>query len=695
MILRRSHTVFLAAIAGSALLAIWGWSVAPPSVSVEVSGPQGSNAESILRANAASLPLLDDVESLASGRTDHADAPRLMVLDHDSLLPLAPSTLVVTPEGRDPMQLDGSGPWRLDAELCGRCEVRASAAGHAPVAGTIELTPGENRILMPCAGDLRVVLRDAGGAPVGGAVLALIMPRIDAPPDGEMPMLLKTQAGWTLADARIPPDEGTFASSALDVAARSSKRVTDTSGCAVWSDLRPLPGYRWAVTAPRHVEVSPPNERGRFEEVGGELRVRGSSAPDGVSGRFGITAGLCLELSGTVVSGASVRGRIESSGEPARVVLYRVEESPGIKAKRGLCFGSRHEQRTGADGSFEFGDVQPGTWMLRSWWLEHESDLHFTALAFGLTPGSDLDLGGIPALVGAALEVTIELQDPSGNRVSPLDVYPASEPVPFAQFNISVIPADGDANHLMSGLLPIPLGKSFRVHGLQPGRVYLGAQAGPGLVTDERRVSRVDGAQPAPFDVGSRESIEIALVAHLGQSRPLVLRTPRGESLTAPSVWVHHVETGKVWLADTRTVPEAGDGESCLLTLPDGTYDLWCKLTVSSEGPEGLVGRARASFGAEEAAPVEIALRQGVRISGIVRDADGRAVARRTLAWTCEDWPLGTDAVPLYSATTDERGVFVLAEVPPGTRLFGEEPATDLAPFDAGVHGGLEIVTRQ
>jgi hypothetical protein len=48
----------------------------------------------------------------------------------------------------------------------------------------------------------------------------------------------------------------------------------------------------------------------------------------------------------------------------------------------------------------------------------------------------------------------------------------------------------------------------------------------------------------------------------------------------------------------------------------------------------------------------------------------------------------------LYSATTDERGAFVLAELPPGTRLFGEEPGTDLAPLDAGVHTGIEIVTR-
>jgi hypothetical protein len=540
---------------------------------------------------------------------------------------------------------------------------------------------------------LRIVVRDVAGAPVGGAALVLITPRVGEPSYGEMPALLETLAGWTPSDARVAPDDGALAASAWDRAARSSERVTDASGCAFWSDLPPLPGYRWVVTAPAHVEVSPPNERQRFEEVDGALRVRDTSAPEGVSGRFEISAGRCLELSGTVVSGASVRGRIESTGEPARVLLYRVQESPGIAAKRGLCFESRHVLMTKADGSFEFTDVQPGTWMLRSWWLKDESDLHFAAVAFGLTPGSDLDLGAIPALAGATLDVAVGLQDLAGNPFAPADVYPASEPAPFAQLSFNVLPADGDANHLMSGLLPVPFGKTLRVHGLQPGRVYMVAQPGPGLVLDAARVSRVESAQPEPFDVGATESIELALVAHLGQSRPLVLSTPGGESLTTPWVWVREIETGKVWQADTRTVPDAGDGESCVLTLPDGTYDLWCRLTIASEGSEGLVGSARATFGAGQPTPVEIALRRAAKISGVVRDADGKPIAHRTLAWTCEDWPLGADAMPLYSVTTDERGAFALAAVPPGTRLWGEEPGTDLAPVDAGVHAGVEIVT--
>ncbi|MFN0007948.1 MAG: hypothetical protein ACKVXR_08570 [Planctomycetota bacterium] len=119
--------------------------------------------------------------------------------------------------------------------------------------------------------------------------------------------------------------------------------------------------------------------------------------------------------------------------------------------------------------------------------------------------------------------------DHAGKRISPLDVYPASEPAPFAQFNISVIPTDSDPNRWMSGLLPTPFVKSLRVHGLLPGRVYMGAQVGPGLVADHRRVSRVDGAQPAPFDVGARDSIEIALVARLGLSggRPAARRDGR------------------------------------------------------------------------------------------------------------------------------------------------------------------------
>ncbi len=703
---RRSQSVFLAVIASLALVASLGLSVALQSGTVATPGSHDPDAAAVVAANGASARLLDPVEPAGQDRAAHASGPVLIILDRESLTPLTPSTLVITPRGRAPMQLRGSGPWSFDLELCGRCEIRASAPGHVPLAGSFELAPGENRILMPCAGDLRVVLRDGSGAPVSGVELVLIAPSAAGPSaavarevepsvatlDGQMPALVRTAAGWTPSENRGALDGEASTPTASADLVRSRKRATDAAGCAVWSDLAPLAGYRWAVATPRHVEVSPPHEQRRFEEVSGELRVSGSSAPEGVSGRFEIAAGLCLELSGTLVSGASVHGEIASSSAPARVVLYRVEQSSGTTAERGVSFESKHVQLTAADGAFEFADVQPGTWMLRAWWLEHDSDLHFAAQAFELTPGSRLDLGTIAVLAGAALDVTIGLQDPAGKAIDPIDVY--SEIAPFAQLSIEVMPADGDASHLLSGLLPLPFGKSFRVHGLQPGRVYVCAQPGPGLVLDARRVSRVDGAQPAPFDVGARDSIELALVAHVGRSRPLVVSSPDGEGVIASAVWVHDLETRRVWLARTRTAPDALGGEECALTLPDGTYDLWCKLTIDSDRPEGLVGSVRATFGAGQTTPVQIALRRGARISGVVRDADGRPAAGRTLAWSCEDWPLGADALPLYSATTDERGVFELREVPPGTRLWGEAPGTDMAAFDAGAHAGVEIVTR-
>src|SRR5262249_36094720 len=154
------------------------------------------------------------------------------------------------------------------------------------------------------------------------------------------------------------------------------------------------------------------------EEVGKELRVQ-PPAREGLSGTFEIAAAQRLELSGTVLSAAGVRGRIACAepDAPVRVGLYRVTVGGGHTSKRGVRFDEEEPKQVGGDGEFEFTDLRPAVWMVRAWWTERSRDLYFTGRTFQLTPGSDLDLGLLHPLTGDELEVTLGIVDEKGRRL--------------------------------------------------------------------------------------------------------------------------------------------------------------------------------------------------------------------------------------------------------------------------------------
>ena len=240
---------------------------------------------------------------------------------------------------------------------------------------------------------------------------------------------------------------------------------------------------------------------------------------------------------------------------------------------------------------------------------------------------------------------------------------------------------------MVTGILPLPFGERFRIHGLQPGRVLASVQPGEGLVADPSLVSKLEGAQDA-FEVGARSSLELALVAHFGSSRPLVVRGPAGLELCAPSVWVHDQRSGALSIVSTHPVRDEELGAGQTLTLPAGTYDLLCKLSTD-DAPAGLVGSATVVFDPARHDPIEIVMGPAASVSGVLRDPSGTPVADQVLDWTCMDWPQG-----LYRTTTDAQGAFTLLEVPARTALSGAHPGTDLRPLEPGSHEGVELVWR-
>lgn len=96
--------------------------------------------------------------------------------------------------------------------------------------------------------------------------------------------------------------------------------------------------------------------------------------------------------------------------------------------------------------------------------------------------------------------------DSDGQELDPAQVYAGAGSTPFANLSLMALPADGDAVHMLAGLLPLPFGVRFRIHGLQPGRVLASVQPGEGLVMDPIRVSKLEGMQAESFEVGARSS---------------------------------------------------------------------------------------------------------------------------------------------------------------------------------------------
>jgi hypothetical protein len=619
----------------------------------------------------------------------------LKFLDEETLKPLEPVELALD-------QHDGEERRAQSIDAGRSCDLQVAVAGYVPLSATFVPEEGENRVLLQRAGSVTIVLRDREGQPVEGVSVTLLPPSAterglgargleSVPLDPGPRKLMRTPLGWTLCEEPILLSDGEVAPAACSEILSKRSRTTDSSGTATWDGLAALDGYRWAVAPPRHADLTPPHEKKRFEEAGPELLV-GSPPPEGVSGRFEVKGGERLKLEGVVLSGASVFGRIACSAAdgPACVTLFKVSAGGGSTATQAMSFDAVAARDAEEDGGFRFDDIRPGTWLVRAWWVEGGRDFYFVARAFRLDAGADLDLGVLTALDGMSLAVSLGIEDSDGQVLDPTLVYPEDELVPFAVLSIHVNPTSGNVAHLTSGLMALPLGETYRFHGLQPGMVFADLQPGPGLAPDAEWVCSLSAAQPAPFEVGTQEELRLALVAHTGVARAMVVRDPSGEALSVAALWVHDLATGRLtWVTTHPSDCEEG-GASQQLTLPPGTYHLWCKVSTD-EQPAGLVGTARATFARGNDDNIEIVLQPAASITAIVRDRSGRPVAHRNLAWTCEDWPTGGRQGSLYSAVTDGQGNFTLPEMPVGMRLLGAEPGTDLLALQPGALPRVEL----
>jgi hypothetical protein len=588
--------------------------------------------------------------------------------------------------------------------------VFAWVPGYTPFSGQLTPRSGPNALLLNRAGSLQVRIVDVAGRPVDDCEVSLFLDDGDDElrlaeghsifsnePVDTSRELIDTPRGWVQSQHAV--DTAAWPTGFEQSDWNASARRTSVDGLATWTDLPPREGYRWFVAPPLHAQVDPPHERKRLVEVSDYVQSS-SPPPLGLSGRFDITAGQTLQLEGTLLAPAIVRGRVHCplAATAAVIKLYSVDRAGGTTAPQTTAFDEAQSQLCASDGAFQFPDLRPGIWAVRAWWTEGELDYYYTCETFKLEPGADLDLGVLRALEGQTLEVAIGIADQDGVAQAPEAIYSSPRDRLDAHLTITVMPDSGLATHMVSGYFPVPFGEIFRIHGVQPGRAHVGAEPSPGLSVDPSRVGSIVGTHPSGFTVGSTDFVYLELRARMGTARRLLMRNDRGVEITAPAVWVRDLGSNRVSsVRPNRLGSSAASGEAPSaerrqsLNLPDGSYELVCKYTTKTN-PNGFVARASAIFDGTDSGPIELDAQPAVSVSGVLRDNSGAAIPNQSLYWRLEGWELDSDNA-IFGATTDEHGAFVLNEVPAHTALRCSSLGCDLPPLAPGIHRGLVLTT--
>jgi hypothetical protein len=691
--------VLLAAGAGLLGYAATGDEHDPRSGAVAAADRRAELAER--NRSVAPLPGREPLGGVSSdaGWIDLADEARLAPLESGRVwmqqLDVADAELLPI-ELREPLP-----PERMAAS-----RILAWVPGYVPYSGRLTPHAGANVLLMKRAGSVEIRIVDSAGRPLEDCEVGLFLdegvepwlaerktlfPEVRGDPRAlRADELIDTPRGWVQSNEAVGRlgAPKVFELRAWD----SPVRRTTVDGVATWSDIPALEGYRWYLATPLHVEVEPPHEHMRLQEVADAV-LTSIAPPPGLSGRFEVAAGEIVRLTGTLLAPARVHGRVDcpSARRPAVVKLYSVDRAGGSTAPETVAFDEASSQRSGPDGRFEFADVRPGIHAVRAWWEEEERDYFFTCATFRLEPGADLDLGVLRALQGASLEVAIGITDQSGVPQAPEMVFSAPGDRLDAHLSITAVPDSGLATHMVHGYFPVPFGELFRIHGLQPGRAYVGAEPSPGLVIDPTRVGALAGAPPVRVEVGSTDFLYLELTATMGTARPLRLRNERGDEILAPAIWVRDLQSGRVSTMRPHRLGTAPADAPRAVNLPAGSYELLCKLTTG-DSPHGLAARASVSFDGMDRSQIELDARPAVSVSGVLRDSSGAVIPDQHLIWALEGWPLDPDNA-VFGATTDSEGVFVLSEIPAHTALRGSRAGCDLPPLAPGEHEGLVLTT--
>lgn len=390
----------------------------------------------------------------------------------------------------------------------------------------------------------------------------------------------------------------------------------------------------WAVPADRPVDLQAESDdfAAFFEE---EVRLE---------------RGARVERDVALRAGGTVAGRVVlSDGSPAAEAK--------VRAKTLLMFGEPvldlREEETDAEGRYELTAVRAG-----QVWVEVDDEDHL----FHRTP-EPLALGEGQRLL--APDITLA----DGRSISGTVMFPDGEPAAGVELELDI-----DFSQNVQGNPPPPSER---------------AGAGKEAVTDAEGAFALRGLGSGPFVLRAELVVEEgerlhgkwsatlpSLVLETDQTLTLVLEEPlfvegyvvdtRGEPVSVFEV-VAEREAGQWYLPPSATARQEVESEDGAFVLPDLRSGRW-QIVVHAEG---FAPNEPVDVVLPGAAPVEITLSRACRISGVVREPDGRPATGALVAPELEFIEMfavsqGRD-VGGPSSVTDAAGRFELTGVEPGT----------------------------
>ncbi|MEM1177974.1 MAG: carboxypeptidase-like regulatory domain-containing protein [Acidobacteriota bacterium] len=320
------------------------------------------------------------------------------------------------------------------------------------------------------------------------------------------------------------------------------------------------------------------------------------------------------------LAGASVDLLVGGDPEALRRVLVRTGFSPPPLAAT-----------TDAAGRFEIDGIDPGTYRLRArspglaptrvpgLALDHPDD----------GPQGPIDLGTIVVVAGAAVDGLVT--DPGGR--------------PLPDVSITTVPAMRSVTAFLETRLddaaPVLSDESgrFRLDSLIPGETLTLALRKEGWIGETTSVTAPDADRPpSEISLVMRRAVTLVVQVHDEDRRPVpnanvALYFPAGGS-----AGVHFTDAS---------------GRASLGPLAAGTYSL-------SVAAEGYLPDLRTGLEISGHSPLDIELRRGVEIRGVVLSPDDTPVAGATVS---------SPGAGRAQATTDGDGAFRLGGLEPGRRL--------------------------
>lgn len=350
--------------------------------------------------------------------------------------------------------------------------------------------------------------------------------------------------------------------------------------------------------------------------------------------------------------GMIVRGRVTwPDGSPAAKASVRAE-SEGEHESGFMFFGNGNTARTDADGRFEIGGLPEGLATITvtakpesmggAASKEDDDKVEAKPASAKKRPRGPSWFAKMEHVRGG--EVAIVLS--SGLSISGRVIDDAG--APLERFTVIASPEEVDGfERTLSQIFTVENG-AFELGGFEPGTWSVHAER-LGIAS-----------QTVKLDVPIGGAVEPLVIPRAGKVTGTV-RDPAGRAIAAARV--HRVTSENMgWGRGNDGAPTDAQGNFTLSNVPSGTV----KVTATAAGFASSVAQETV-VRPNDASAVDLVLRVGGTIRGVVHDATGRPEANRPISAWCQnaDW---------QQVESDAEGRFALEHLEPGTWQLQTQP---------------------